>query len=399
MCMRRLRAKSELKASQSLTSAIKTTPFELLKKPIADTAGKSCADYGAHLLALNFPYGDIDTGGKIQGVRIGSGTIGLSYDGDWKTTANNGRVRCQSSEKHKSYLEAVKSSLEISCVVPRPVHPFLDTLRVNLLRGANTKWHCDAFKGVTNNYLLVDDDGHSGPDPGFLTLDMSISFRCSVVIYRGSYFIPVSYSESSKTLRMVGFGQKTVASRNLRDSGKSCKMSDDTATFCRKTCCKLVDQHATFYLFDSRVFHELTPYGNLPFAVIGIIEGRLQVIFLEKELHLFLKPLTFDTVKFSQCIALAKKSPSVMPKKKYKHLEAKGKWMEFTAWRYRHCWQGNNLLIRHHCYFRLVRQIAAGGNIVTKGNNVNFVECRVGEVGGDERQAYADDQYDEHDED
>jgi hypothetical protein len=79
--MRRLRAKSELKASQSLTFAIKTTPFIFLKKPIAETAGKPCADYGAHLLALNLPYGDIDTGGKIQGVRTGSGTIGLSYDG------------------------------------------------------------------------------------------------------------------------------------------------------------------------------------------------------------------------------------------------------------------------------------------------------------------------------
>jgi hypothetical protein len=25
--------------------------------------------------------------------------------------------------------------------------------------------------------------------------------------------------------------------------------------------------------------------------------------------------------------------------------------MEFNAWRYRHCWSGNNLLIWHHAYF------------------------------------------------
>jgi hypothetical protein len=51
--------------------------------------------------------------------------------------------------------------------------------------------------------------------------------------------------------------------------------------------------------------------------------------------------------------------------------------MEFTAWRYRYHWHGNNLLIRHHASFRLIRQIATGGNIVANGKDRNFVECRV----------------------
>jgi hypothetical protein len=65
------------------------------------------------------------------------------------------------------YLQAFKSSLELGGLVPRRLQPFLETIRVNLLRGPNTRWHTDAFKGVTNNFLLIDDDGKSGSDVGF----------------------------------------------------------------------------------------------------------------------------------------------------------------------------------------------------------------------------------------
>lgn len=50
--------------------------------------------------------------------------------------------------------------------------------------------------------------------------------------------------------------------------------------------------------------------------------------------------------------------------------------MQFTAWRYRHFWNGNNVLIGTHVFYRLIRQVATGGNIVTKGKFINFVECR-----------------------
>jgi hypothetical protein len=71
--------------------------------------------------------------------------------------------------------------------------------------------------------------------------------------------------------------------------------------------------------------------------------------------------------------------------------------MEFNAWRFRHCWNGNNLLIRHHAYFKLIRQIATGGNIVAKGKYPNFVECRVRGVERDEEPGTGG--YDEQNED
>jgi hypothetical protein len=70
-----------------------------MKKPNEVTAGKSCADYGGHELALNFPYQQIDSSGKMNNVKVGSATIGLMYDGDWKTAANDGRTRCLVSQK------------------------------------------------------------------------------------------------------------------------------------------------------------------------------------------------------------------------------------------------------------------------------------------------------------
>jgi hypothetical protein len=75
-------------------------PLHLLKNPKAETAGKSGVDYGHHQQALNFDYLQIDASGKIQDVRVGSLSIGLSYDGDWKTTSNGGRTRCLQSDKH-----------------------------------------------------------------------------------------------------------------------------------------------------------------------------------------------------------------------------------------------------------------------------------------------------------
>jgi hypothetical protein len=276
-----------------------------MKKPNEVTAGKSCADYGGHELALNFPYQQIDSSGKMNNVKVGSATIGLMYDGDWKTAANDGRTRCLVSQKNLDYLTAVKSSLEFgSLLPPQLTAPLRETMRLNLLRGAQTLWHTDAFKGATNNYLKIDDDGKSGDGVGFLTVDESISFRCSVVMYNDRLYLPVSYSEATKTLRMVGFGVRTEPSYEALEE-----------------CA----DHATFYLFDSKVFNELTPYGNLPFAFVGLLQGKLQVVDLDEELKLFESPLKFATINFKACLALARQSPVQTPKRyRYRYLEARG---------------------------------------------------------------------------
>jgi hypothetical protein len=83
MGMRVLRQERALAASKCRRFAMEKAPLHSLKIPKAGTAGKSGVDYGQHQKALNYNYHQIDKSGKIQGVRVGSLSIGLSYDGDW----------------------------------------------------------------------------------------------------------------------------------------------------------------------------------------------------------------------------------------------------------------------------------------------------------------------------
>jgi hypothetical protein len=100
MSSRLLRKQRARAALEYCHFAMANAPLHLLKNPKAETAGKSGADYGQHQQALNYNYRQIDTSGKTKDVKVGSLSIGLSYDGDWKTTANGGRTRCLQSDKH-----------------------------------------------------------------------------------------------------------------------------------------------------------------------------------------------------------------------------------------------------------------------------------------------------------
>jgi hypothetical protein len=81
--------------------------------------GKTLKDYGSHELALNFPYANIGPRGKVVGLRVGSLTIGLAYDGDWKATGKNkGRIHCRKSDSCLEYLTGVKDTLKHSLIFP-----------------------------------------------------------------------------------------------------------------------------------------------------------------------------------------------------------------------------------------------------------------------------------------
>jgi hypothetical protein len=97
-----------------------------------------------------------------------------------------------------------------------------------------------------------------------------------------------------------------------------------------------------------------TPYGNLPFAFVGLLQGKFQVVQLQGRVATFQKPLghSFDTKSSSRdCITLPKPVLHKRPSSDLKHLEA-GKGCSSTL-ALRHAGNGNNLLIRHHAYFRL----------------------------------------------
>ena len=145
--------------------------------------GKTTVDYGGHQKALNFPMfppdiqqldfvHDGDTEPETESedelprpTKIGTLTIGLAYEGDWKANsriAGKGkRKMCKMSEQHLEFLTTVKQML-----YPL-VHSTLtllmeETLRVNCLRGAQTLAHTDAQKGNAPNYMHIPKEKMSG---------------------------------------------------------------------------------------------------------------------------------------------------------------------------------------------------------------------------------------------
>jgi hypothetical protein len=151
---------------------------------------------------------------------------------------------------------------------------------------------------------------------------------------------------------MIGAGRKTIAS------------IDGSA------------EEATFYYFDAKVITELQPYGNLPFAVVGLKGRKLQVINLDDEFVLYQKELKFMTYTLQHSFNLAANDPATFPLRRLKRLRTRDKWMPFTAWKHRHCWVGDPMLLRLHCFFRLIREVPTGANTIQRGPGINFVDRR-----------------------
>jgi hypothetical protein len=141
---------------------------------------------------------------------------------------------------------------------------------------------------------------------------------------------------------MIGFGRKTTSS----EGGK----------------------HATYYLFPSDDISHLEPFGDLPFAVVGIKQGKIQVIYLKAKLRLYQKPLEFDTITFSESVEMAKMERVYeLPIPRFEYKEKEGVWMQFTAWKFCHCWTGNHMKLCHHAFFRLyvrLQQVGISLNMV-----------------------------------
>jgi hypothetical protein len=196
ICMQNLRVRRAAISAQKLNEFTEATPLRLLARPNENKIGINTRDYGAHELALNFPYEDMDANGKVDGESIGGFTLGLTYDTDHHSVSHPGRTLCKTSEQFKDWLMAARDTLKACWFFPSGLHQFADTLHLNCIRGAQTKWHTDAFYGATDNYVLIhdhgpvvpanEDDNHpvvGGEDEGYLLVDTFPLFRCSVVKY------------------------------------------------------------------------------------------------------------------------------------------------------------------------------------------------------------------------
>jgi hypothetical protein len=185
---RKRKKEEEMKASNQLgAKMIKKAPaVTLLRAPYKQhDVGKVTVDYGGHQKALNFPMPEANGTANLQQVqlslsglwveedgpplapgisniyrdvmeatpaasenKIGSLTIGLVYEGDWKASsrlAGKGqRQMCKVSEKHLQFLLLVKEML--SPKLHPTLQPLVDeTLRVNILCGAKTRYCAGIF--------------------------------------------------------------------------------------------------------------------------------------------------------------------------------------------------------------------------------------------------------------
>ena len=267
---------------------IKTAPpVKLLKAPFKQKdLGKSTVDYGGHQKALNFPMLEGKGTMNLQQVqismsgswveedgptlapgssniyrevmeampsgrenKIGTLTIGLVYEGDWKADsrlAGKGqRQMCKISEQHLHFLFLVKEML-----YPK-LHPTLqplvdETLRVNILCGAKTLAHTDSFRGNTPNFVYILQQ--PGVQPGYLCYDVFPVFKYSVVKLFGKYFIPHSFSQASNECKCIGEHPTKP-------------------------------NHPYFYVFLADVIDIMEPYGDLDFGVMGwTANGMIQVV-------------------------------------------------------------------------------------------------------------------------
>lgn len=365
-------------------------PVDKFNRPYQKkNVGVSTVDYGGHQKALNFPFPDDFSHGEVQLAlasggelpqaermhcqkkndsvaknaivnlveRVGTLTIGLVYEGDWKRdskTAGKGqRVMCKQSEKYLSFLLQVKEMLLDHPNIHSTVKLNIDEcLRVNALYGARTLRHTDSFKGNTPNALFI----RSGnQEPGYLLYDRFPEFKSSVVkISVGAagykYFVPHSYSEASDEIRCIG--------ENPNKPG-----------------------FPIFYIFPSSMIDAMEPVGKLGFAVVGWkANGKIQVVDDSGECTIYRAPLTFNEYTWAQLLYFAEENARMHPEQRKKPfiriviLSKTDTWMVFDAWRYRHWWEGNHMVIRYHAFFRSIRQTPTSSNIIRKGKRLNYIK-------------------------
>ena len=99
-----------------------------------------------------------DGSGEAKPEKIGTMVMGLVYEGDWKAnskTAGKGENKtCKLSRKYMPFLLLLKETLKPH--MHKSLYAVTDEcMRMNVLYGAKTLAHTDAFKGSTPNFLYI----------------------------------------------------------------------------------------------------------------------------------------------------------------------------------------------------------------------------------------------------
>ena len=352
------------------------------KKPISKDKHSSKEDFGGHQRALNFfseappeIYNTVKaskskevqlsisgeaeamSGKSAEDQKIGTMVLGLAYEGNWKAnskTAGNGEHKtCKVSRKYMNFLLIVLESLQKQ--MDKDLYAIAhDCLRMNIIFGANTLGHTDAYKGNTPNYLYIAQD-RPDQECGCLVYDNFPKFKSSVVMIDNRYYIPHSWSQA--------------ADRCI------CYTEDPQKPGCPK-----------FIMFKSNIIDAMQPVYDLPYGIIGKDKDKLQALPFAEPHRIICKPinkkftyLTWDEI-ISEARAAAEKAtaegkPPKKPRNRIRSLDKVNEWQAFSAWQYRHWWVGEPKTLRYHVFFRTVRENPNGTNVQTTGKRINYIDA------------------------
>jgi hypothetical protein len=327
--------------SRAVTSLF---PHKQLKVLNASSVGCTNKDYGGRTASLNFP--------SAAPAKVGHLIVGLMYDTDQKVCTYglpNGRKCCHMSVACHAYIAAVKTSF-LASFPTRVMGDALGTLRVSAIVGAHTLCHTDSFRGRTDNYLLCHGTGCK------LRVYNFPHFHCCVVSLKGHLFIPMGYSERKQSLRMYGI--------DPTDSSKAAKFE---------------------FLNVDKYLRDLHPIGRLPFVVVGIKQGLLQidnspVCFATTST--IASPSSYQSISFRTAIDVARNPVNAFPpsRKTYYDTGAMDKWTSFPAWMLRHEFIGNNPMCRRtQVFFRCLRQLPTSENYIRAGQR-NFISLDIADL-------------------
>jgi hypothetical protein len=243
---------------------------------------------------------------------FGAKSLGLRYENEHSVNKYHQDTDVI-SRKHMDFLNAIAAAISIKFPNYKDIEKYL---RVNINAGPRTKWHTDCLRGYTKNYILIQ------PNSSFILVVRQFpNFHSSVVIHNNQKYIPLHLGNDG--LIMIG-----------ENEGRP-----------------------HFYRFRKEVIDELQAFGNLvDFVVVGIKEGKIQVIPTRKEV--WESPGDLPLKLIDEVFVQASNHPAKKPKKIFTHLHNTDRFLEFTGWKHAHRWNSfsNHVCRRIHVFYRLVRE-------------------------------------------
>jgi hypothetical protein len=166
----------------------------------------------------------------------------------------------------------------------------------------------------------------------------------------------MGYSEHKQSLRMYGIDPS--------DSSRATKFE---------------------FLNVDKFLRDLHPIGRLPFIVVGIKQGHLQI---DNSPDCFAatstiaSPSTYQSIAFRAAINVAVEPINAVPpsRKTYYDTGAMNKWTSFPAWKLRHEFIGDNPMCpRTQLFFRILRQNPTSSNYNRAGRR-NFISLNIADL-------------------